>query len=99
MSLRVLALLGCLLACWAKPAAASSDDPRVLVLGRISDDPKSHYEQLKPLIATMNDRIGALEEKLQVCMSAIAVAVHVIYHTISTTGAEFGARNASRIKS
>ena len=26
------------------------EDPGVLVLGRISDDPKSHYEQLKPLL-------------------------------------------------
>ncbi|HVR81354.1 MAG TPA: phosphate/phosphite/phosphonate ABC transporter substrate-binding protein [Luteimonas sp.] len=25
-------------------------DPHVLVLGRISDDPKAHYEQLKPLL-------------------------------------------------
>ena len=57
MSLRVLALLGCLLACWAKPAAASSDDPHVLVLGRISDDPKSHYEQLKPLLDYIVPRI------------------------------------------
>ena len=24
--------------------------PHVLVLGRISDDPKAHYEQLKPLL-------------------------------------------------
>jgi len=30
--------------------AAASDDAHVLVLGRISDDPKSHYEQLKPLL-------------------------------------------------
>ncbi|MFT3761774.1 MAG: phosphate/phosphite/phosphonate ABC transporter substrate-binding protein [Pseudoxanthomonas sp.] len=27
-----------------------NDDRHVLVLGRISDDPKSHYEQLKPLL-------------------------------------------------
>lgn len=26
------------------------DDPHVLVLGRISDDPKAHYAQLKPLL-------------------------------------------------
>jgi phosphonate transport system substrate-binding protein len=31
------------------PARAASDD-QVLVLGRISDDPKTHYEQLKPLL-------------------------------------------------
>jgi phosphonate transport system substrate-binding protein len=30
--------------------AASLDDSHVLVLGRISDDPKEHYEQLKPLL-------------------------------------------------
>ncbi|MFD0739515.1 phosphate/phosphite/phosphonate ABC transporter substrate-binding protein [Lysobacter koreensis] len=30
--------------------AAFADDPGVLVLGRISDDPKAHYEQLKPLL-------------------------------------------------
>ncbi|GAB2504945.1 phosphate/phosphite/phosphonate ABC transporter substrate-binding protein [Pseudoxanthomonas sangjuensis] len=29
---------------------ASGDDQRILVLGRISDDPKAHYEQLKPLL-------------------------------------------------
>lgn len=28
----------------------AADDPHVLVLGRISDDPKAHYEQLKPLL-------------------------------------------------
>jgi phosphonate transport system substrate-binding protein len=30
--------------------AASPDDPHVLVIGRISDNPKAHYEQLKPLL-------------------------------------------------
>jgi phosphonate transport system substrate-binding protein len=30
--------------------AAGAHDHNVLVLGRISDDPKSHYEQLKPLL-------------------------------------------------
>ena len=30
--------------------AATADDAHVLVLGRISDDPKAHYEQLKPLL-------------------------------------------------
>lgn len=29
---------------------ARAGDPGVLVLGRISDDPKAHYEQLKPLL-------------------------------------------------
>lgn len=30
--------------------AAAADDSNVLVIGRISDDPKAHYEQLKPLL-------------------------------------------------
>jgi phosphonate transport system substrate-binding protein len=30
--------------------SARAADPTVLVLGRISDDPKAHYEQLKPLL-------------------------------------------------
>lgn len=30
--------------------AATANDSHVLVLGRISDDPKAHYEQLKPLL-------------------------------------------------
>ena len=30
--------------------AATADDSHVLVIGRISDDPKAHYEQLKPLL-------------------------------------------------
>ncbi|HSX65755.1 MAG TPA: phosphate/phosphite/phosphonate ABC transporter substrate-binding protein [Pseudoxanthomonas sp.] len=30
--------------------ARASDGDQVLVLGRISDDPKAHYEQLKPLL-------------------------------------------------
>ncbi len=33
---------------WGFPVAAN--DPHVLVLGRVSDDPKAHYEQLKPLL-------------------------------------------------
>ena len=33
------------------PSAAAADDQRhILVLGRISDDPRTHYEQLKPLL-------------------------------------------------
>src|SRR3546814_19442421 len=30
--------------------ALANDDDNVLVLGRISDNPKPHYEQLKPLL-------------------------------------------------
>ena len=39
----------CALSCTASTALAA-DDSDVLVLGRISDDPKSHYRQLKPLL-------------------------------------------------
>ncbi|MEO6104479.1 MAG: phosphate/phosphite/phosphonate ABC transporter substrate-binding protein [Pseudoxanthomonas sp.] len=34
----------------ALPTSAGNDDSSVLVLGRLSDDPKAHYEQLKPLL-------------------------------------------------
>ncbi|MCY7312059.1 MAG: phosphate/phosphite/phosphonate ABC transporter substrate-binding protein, partial [Pseudoxanthomonas sp.] len=34
----------------AQAVAASANDDNVLVLGRISDDPKAQYEQLKPLL-------------------------------------------------
>src|SRR3546814_11281107 len=30
--------------------ALANDDDNVLVLGRISDNPKAHYEQLEPLL-------------------------------------------------
>ena len=46
--LRRLAVLLLALAWMASPALAADDG--VLVLGRISDDPKSHHEQLKPLL-------------------------------------------------
>ena len=45
-----LAVIGAaLLPATIAPATAAGDE-RVLVLGRISDDPKAHYEQLKPLL-------------------------------------------------
>ena len=39
-----------MLALAAPVGSARAGDPGVLVLGRISDDPKAHYEQLKPLL-------------------------------------------------
>ncbi|MEJ7746724.1 MAG: PhnD/SsuA/transferrin family substrate-binding protein, partial [Luteimonas sp.] len=39
-----------LVAAFSPRPAAAADDPHVLVFGRISDDPKAHYEQLKPLL-------------------------------------------------
>ncbi len=47
---RLAALLLAVAALVAMPAAFGQDDSRVLVLGRISDDPKAHYQQLKPLL-------------------------------------------------
>ncbi len=48
---RILAPVAMALAGWLATAPAlASNDPHVLVLGRISDDPKAHYEQLKPLL-------------------------------------------------
>jgi phosphonate transport system substrate-binding protein len=47
----------------AKPAtqeAVTSYDASVLVLGRISDDPKSHYEQLKPLLDYVVPRMASV---------------------------------------
>src|SRR3546814_1693228 len=46
---RLLPCLLGLLAAFGASAPAQAEDPHVLVLGRISDDPKAHYEQLKPL--------------------------------------------------
>lgn len=38
------------LACGSVPVDAHAETSPVLVLGRISDDPKAHYDQLKPLL-------------------------------------------------
>ena len=52
-------LLLLLLVLWfAGFAQARADDAGVLVLGRISDDPKAHYEQLKPLLDYVVQRMG-----------------------------------------
>jgi phosphonate transport system substrate-binding protein len=39
---------------------APAGDPHVLVLGRISDDPKAHYEQLKPLLDYVVPRMASV---------------------------------------
>lgn len=48
--IRLLASLLSLFAASAMVPAAAADDPHVLVLGRISDDPSADYEQLRPLL-------------------------------------------------
>ena len=40
------------------PQACAADDSHVLVLGRISDDPKAHYRQLKPLLDYLVPRMA-----------------------------------------
>jgi phosphonate transport system substrate-binding protein len=47
---RLLACLLGLLATVAPVLPLRAGEPHVLVLGRISDDPKAHYEQLRPLL-------------------------------------------------
>ena len=47
----VLALAALVMTAGIVPRSAAADDERhILILGRISDDPKTHYEQLKPLL-------------------------------------------------
>ncbi|MEG3193274.1 phosphate/phosphite/phosphonate ABC transporter substrate-binding protein [Lysobacter sp. D1-1-M9] len=41
---------GAPLSAWAQQPAAAPSGDSVLVLGRISDDPKAHYDQLRPLL-------------------------------------------------
>jgi len=61
---QVLALLLALLLCALAPGvlaqAAAEDEESVLVLGRVSDDPKSHYEQLKPLLDYVVPRMAGV---------------------------------------
>ena len=45
-----LALFGAAVLGGVLAPARAADDDHVLVLGRISDDPRAHYEQLKPLL-------------------------------------------------
>lgn len=44
----------------APPLPASDRDASVLVLGRVSDDPKSHYDQLKPLLDYVVPRMASV---------------------------------------
>lgn len=49
---------------WGAPAPAQeappADDASVLVLGRVSDDPKAHYDQLKPLLDYVIPRMASV---------------------------------------
>lgn len=75
---RLVAVLLLLAACIA-PAFAD-DDPHVLVLGRISDDPQAHYEQLKPLldyvVEHMHD-VGITEGRILMARDAQQMASYL----------------------
>jgi len=61
LTARLAAGLLCVLAAWLPSSAARAvDDEHVLVLGRISDDPKTHYEQLKPLLDYVVPRMAGV---------------------------------------
>ena len=69
-----LITLACLL-----PAAARADDG-VLVLGPISDDPKTHYEQLKPLLDYVVPRmrdVGIREGRILMARDAQQMASYL----------------------
>jgi phosphonate transport system substrate-binding protein len=58
--LACLLLLGFWLVTAIDVAVAQSQQQHVLVLGRVSDDPKAHYERLKPLLDYVVARMGDL---------------------------------------
>ncbi|MFP7722782.1 phosphate/phosphite/phosphonate ABC transporter substrate-binding protein [Lysobacter sp. A3-1-A15] len=77
-------LAGLVLALAAGAALAAPpqvyDDPGVLVLGRISDDPKSHYEQLKPLLDYVVPRmadVGIREGRILMARDAQQMASYL----------------------
>lgn len=53
-------LLALLPSARAQVAAPVEDDASVLVLGRVSDDPKLHYDQLKPLLDYVVPRMASV---------------------------------------
>lgn len=76
MKKRALLWLACLFSCVALMQAATAND-RVLVLGRISDDPRRDYEGLRPLldyvIARMGD-VGIVEGRILMASDAAQMA-------------------------
>ena len=77
-------LLGVVLALAAGAGMAAPppayEDPGVLVLGRISDDPKSHYEQLKPLLDYVVPRmadVGIREGRILMARDAQQMASYL----------------------
>lgn len=60
MSRRLRQLLAALVASLLLVGHAAAAEPGVLVLGRISDDPAAHYEQLKPLLDYVVPRMSGV---------------------------------------
>lgn len=60
MSRRLRQLLAALVAPLLLVGHAAATEPGVLVLGRISDDPAAHYEQLKPLLDYVVPRMSGV---------------------------------------
>jgi phosphonate transport system substrate-binding protein len=74
----VPALMAILLSVVPQPARAG--DPGVLVLGRISDDPKAHYEQLKALLDYVVPRmkdVGIREGRILMAKDAQQMASYL----------------------
>ncbi len=66
---------------FARPLAAGPDaSPGVLVLGRISDDPRAHYDQLKPLLDYVVPRmadVGIREGRILMAKDAQQMASYM----------------------
>ncbi len=78
---RLAAGLLCVLAAWLPSSAARAvDDEHVLILGRISDDPKTHYEQLTPLLDYVGPRragVGIREGRILMARDAQQMASYL----------------------
>jgi phosphonate transport system substrate-binding protein len=78
---RLMLLLGCLLPlAGAALAEADTGDPGVLVLGRVSDDPKRHYSALKPLLDYVVPRmadVGIREGRVLMARDAVQMTSYL----------------------
>lgn len=75
----LFASLLCLVALWPV-SSVHADDRGVLVLGRISDDPKTHYQQLKPLLDYVVPRmanVGIREGRILMARDARQMASYL----------------------
>ncbi|MGB0133399.1 phosphate/phosphite/phosphonate ABC transporter substrate-binding protein [Dokdonella sp.] len=76
---RLFFMLACLIPGAGAPAHAN-EDSGVLVLGRISDDPKSHYESMKVLLDYVVSRMGDVgihEGKVLMARDALQMASYL----------------------